>query len=743
MVGHVGFVWRQLELCVFRAQLRLRTFLFYGGIVNEKTLKRTLATLLAVIMIAGTAPLSGFVGFELTSITDIFSVKAIATVNETGGMCGENVTWTFDEKTRTLTIDGEGAMDYYNYTPGLGGDHAPWYSLVEFVEIVVIGSDITRIDSYALYHCKNITEIKVNAENEYYITDDRGILYKSDMSLLVKCPSNLKGKYIASESIEIAPGAFIGVDEDFIIACHAPSSAFFYAVNYAVNYEILSWKDAEGQCGENITGVITKDGKLTINGNGYFYEYGDLFYYDYKNFIKEIEIKSGVKNVKGFSDCINLEKISLPETVERIENSAFYGCSRLSSIELPDSVTYIDAYAFWSCCNLTDIKIPNNLQCVDGGNPFYETAYWNNQNNWENGVFYFGDFLIDSNSEVIEGEHAVKDGTKMICSGAFYGCENLIEVVIPETVKTIDLNAFVFCDNLKSVYYMGSQSEWKQMNVKLGSSISDALVNAKIYFAKNEGESEIKTESVSDTTTEISMEYISNFYAGEVDIAVETTSDRADFEIVCTEFDIAESIIYNIKMIVDGIETQPNGTVKVKIPIPEGYDSAKTFVYHVDTNSGRVENMGAVVEVFNGKEYLVFDTDHFSYYAVVEKNIDTGAFSAVIATPSTTTIKYGDSIILHADVTGTLPAGATIQWSTDNGNFEKVAANDGMTCRITPKSSGNTTFTIKVVAENGKVIAEDTQTMTSKAGFFDKLIAFFKKLFGLTKVIPQAFKAIK
>ncbi|MBQ7122162.1 MAG: hypothetical protein IJO03_07895 [Clostridia bacterium] len=72
----------------------------------------------------------------------------------------------------------------------------------------------------------------------------------------------------------------------------------------------------------------------------------------------------------------------------------------------------------------------------------------------------------------------------------------------------------------------------------------------------------------------------------------------------------------------------------------------------------------------------------------------------------------------------------------------KVASNDGMTCKITPKSSGDTTITMKVVSADGEVIAEDTQKMTSKAGFFDKLIAFFKKLFGLTKTIPQVFKRI-
>lgn len=113
-----------------------------------------------------------------------------------------------------------------------------------------------------------------------------------------------------------------------------------------------------------------------------------------------------------------------------------------------------------------------------------------------------------------------------------------------------------------------------------------------------------------------------------------------------------------------------------------------------------------------------------------------------IRTPSTTTISYGDSLILHADVTGTLPEGATIQWTADNANFGKVASNDGRSCEITPKSSGDTTFTATVVGANGEVLAEDTQKMTSKASLWDKIVAFFKGIFGLTKTIPQIFRGV-
>ncbi len=291
-----------------------------------------------------------------------------------------------------------------------------------------------------------------------------------------------------------------------------------------------------------------------------------------------------------------------------------------------------------------------------------------------------------------------------------------------------------------------------------------------------------------------------------------TDVSMSDIEISTdSELKFDDYITYNICFVKNETEVQPNGKVQVKIPIPEGMDKKSCCVLREEKN-GKWTVLTARVE----GNYLVFETDHFSLYAVagnyadslkvdsmpakleykfgdiidtkgmsivvtyddgrtetitegfictparlaeggtqeitvsygnttttftveVDSNIK---FFAAVANPSTTTIKYGDSIILHAEITGNLPAGATIQWSTDNGNFEKVASNDGMTCKITPKSSGDTTITMKVVSADGEVIAEDTQKMTSKAGFFDKLIAFFKKLFGLTKTIPQAFKRI-
>ncbi len=113
-----------------------------------------------------------------------------------------------------------------------------------------------------------------------------------------------------------------------------------------------------------------------------------------------------------------------------------------------------------------------------------------------------------------------------------------------------------------------------------------------------------------------------------------------------------------------------------------------------------------------------------------------------IRTPSVTTIKYGDSIVLHADMESVPVAGLKVTWEASNDNFEIVSVSeDGSECVITPRKSGDTSFTATVKIGTA-TLSTDTQVMTSNAGFFQKIIAFFKKLFGLTKTIPEAFKYV-
>lgn len=77
---------------------------------------------------------------------------------------------------------------------------------------------------------------------------------------------------------------------------------------------------------------------------------------------------------------------------------------------------------------------------------------------------------------------------------------------------------------------------------------------------------------------------------------------------------IEEYKLYNICFIKNGEEVKPNGRVTVKIPVPNGYDKDRCVVYRQETDG----SWGILQAVVDGN-YLVFETDHFSLYAIAEK----------------------------------------------------------------------------------------------------------------------------
>ena len=103
--------------------------------------KKILALLLCVAMIASTFT---------------FAIPASAA---TSGSCGDNVTWTFDEATGTLTISGIG--DMYDYSEPYSNNEVPWNDYCSEITSILISEGITSISDWAFYDCEYLTEITI------------------------------------------------------------------------------------------------------------------------------------------------------------------------------------------------------------------------------------------------------------------------------------------------------------------------------------------------------------------------------------------------------------------------------------------------------------------------------------------------------------------------------------------------------------------------------------------------------
>ena len=104
----------------------------------KNVLKRSLSILLAITIIFSSA----YIGLNESDFSGLFVVKAEAA---NSGTCGDNVIWSFDGD--TLTISGSGEMKNY-----LMFD-MPWKSFKSNIKNVVICSGVTRIGHTAFYGC--------------------------------------------------------------------------------------------------------------------------------------------------------------------------------------------------------------------------------------------------------------------------------------------------------------------------------------------------------------------------------------------------------------------------------------------------------------------------------------------------------------------------------------------------------------------------------------------------------------
>lgn len=159
---------------------------------------------------------------------------------------------------------------------------------------------------------------------------------------------------------------------------------------------------------------------------------------------------------------------------------------------------------------------------------------------------------------------------------------------------------------------------------------------------------------------------------GEAVLQVFRVSDSDVIEVVLDDDNpLQQHQLYNISFVKDDKLVQPNGKVTVRIPIPTGMQTNTCKVYRQEEN-GRWTVIDARVE----GNYLMFETDHFSYYAVVGDS----AKLTVVSVPKK--LKYVEGEELDT-------AGLTLKYNNQ-------AINDGYICTPSVLSGyGTKTITIR------------------------------------------------
>lgn len=412
-------------------------------------------------------------------VSSILTLLPLTASAEASGTCDDNLTWTFEDG--TLTISGTGKVS-----------SRPWNAYETEITKVVIEKGVTFIYSGIFMNLTNLKEAQISytviAYTQYQF-------FPSDIynSLVIK-------GYTNSCAEEIANNANIT----------------FESLGQTPEKEII----ASGVCGDNITWSLETYGKLTLSGSGKMYDYNNYYkgdntvpWFNYIKYIKSVTVSENITHIGdyafyydygdktittlslpntlksignyAFDNALNIKKISFPEKMETIGNYAFRSCN-INELIFPDSMRTIGNYAFYNN-NLVKINLGNGVRSIgafafsENDNEEYKLesvtipASVENMDSafcWcydlkeiilaENGNFKSVDGIVYSKDgkklifcpPAIEKVGVVKvcDGTEVICQRAFDNCTKIEAIIIPNSVTTLEDEFASGCTGLKLMY---------------------------------------------------------------------------------------------------------------------------------------------------------------------------------------------------------------------------------------------------------------------------------------------------
>lgn len=238
----------------------------------------------------------------------ITSDNFVYSVIDDGNICIEGYNGTETDIVIPETIDGLTVTEINGKAFGDTPDQ-PY-------ETISIPATVTYIsEDNPFMYCPSLREITVSPENKDYIIEN-GVLYTSDKELLICYPPAREGK-----SFDIPEG----VKE---IGLSAISNTALTEIKFPSTLENIR----RFGLSEN-SGLRSAD----MSGTGL-----------------------QVVDIAGFAECTSLSEVVFPDTLVYIETGAFMNCSSLAEITLPDSLTYIGQYSFTGTA-LTKIVVPDSV----------------------------------------------------------------------------------------------------------------------------------------------------------------------------------------------------------------------------------------------------------------------------------------------------------------------------------------------------------------------------------------------
>ena len=445
---------------------------------RKNIFKSLLAAAMALIMIFGAAPLSGFVGIRLPMLS-LKAEAAITGTTEDGLFEYELDTyWPISDPRNGVRITRYKGPDSGEVVipKTIGGYEVKWiggrYSGAAVfqgftgITSIVIPDSVISIGVSTFSGYTSLAEITVSPDNKNYSSVD-GVLFNKDGSELIIYPKgNGRSAYTVPDGVtSISGSAFSGCTslKEIVIPDSVTtigSSAFegctsLSKVKLSNNLRIIQERTFY-DC-TSLAEIVIPDSVTEISGRIDTEYYGGAFIGCTS--LAEIVIPDSVTKigVSAFLGCTSLSKVKLPKNLTSINSDVFYGCTSLAEITIPDSVTSIGGYAFSGCTSLTEIVIPDSVTTI-GESAFSGCTSLSKVDlpkklTTIEAYTFSGCSSLES---IIIPEGVTAIGTwleyeKTYYSSSFSGCKSLKEIIIPDSVTAIGDSAFYGCTSLSKL----------------------------------------------------------------------------------------------------------------------------------------------------------------------------------------------------------------------------------------------------------------------------------------------------
>ncbi len=183
--------------------------------------------------------------------------------------------------------------------------------------------------------CTSLTEVKVNAANPYYFTQE-GVLFGPALV-------NYEPQYNDAYALQSYPAGREG-------AYTIPATVHGKEIDQIWT---SGFEGAAGLTGISIPSSIGRLGTAAFEGTG----------------LTHVTIPDTVEQVDPavFQNCTKLVSVKLPTGLAEIDQYMFANCISLQYVDMPDSITKINIYAFHNCTSLTSLALPKNLSSLSVG----------------------------------------------------------------------------------------------------------------------------------------------------------------------------------------------------------------------------------------------------------------------------------------------------------------------------------------------------------------------------------------